>query len=110
MSPNISYSVVLVTFKLSFWKIKVRYTIYLALGRVFIKGGCLYEGEKEDSPLKDVCPEKKLTNHSARKTVVKKLKSSGIPKCEILKMPVIIFIDISSNQVLGSTGQNVRLP
>ena len=38
---------------------------------------------KEDSPLKDVCPKKKLTNHSARKTVVKKLKSSGIPKCEI---------------------------
>ena len=38
---------------------------------------------KKDSPLKDVCPEKKLTNHSARKTVVKKLKSSGIPKCEI---------------------------
>ena len=30
--------------------------------------------------------------------------------CIILKMPVIIFIDISSNQVLGSTGQNVRLP
>lgn len=28
-------------------------------------------------------PKKKLTNHSARKTVVKKLKSSGIPKCEI---------------------------
>ena len=26
---------------------------------------------------------KKLTNHSARKTVLKKLKSSGIPKCEI---------------------------
>ena len=38
---------------------------------------------KEDSPLKDFCPKKKLTNHSARKTVVKKLKSSGIPKCEI---------------------------
>ena len=38
---------------------------------------------KENSPLKDVCPDKKLTNHSARKTVVKKLKSSGIPKCEI---------------------------
>ena len=36
---------------------------------------------KQNSPLKDVCPE--LTNHSARKTVVKKLKSSGIPKCEI---------------------------
>ena len=38
---------------------------------------------KENSPLKDVCPDKKLTNHKARKTVVKKLKSSGIPKCEI---------------------------
>ena len=33
--------------------------------------------------MKDACPEKELTNHSARKTVVKKLKSSGIPKCEI---------------------------
>ena len=41
---------------------------------------------KEDSPLKDVCPEKKLTNHSARKTVVKKLKSSSIPKCEIKRV------------------------
>ena len=38
---------------------------------------------KEDSPLKDVCPEKKVTNHAARKTVVKKLKRSGIEKCEI---------------------------
>ena len=38
---------------------------------------------KEDSPLKDLCPEKNLTNHSASKTVVKKLRSSGIPKCEI---------------------------
>ena len=38
---------------------------------------------KENSPLKDVCLDKKLSNHKARKTVVKKLKSSGIPKCEI---------------------------
>lgn len=38
---------------------------------------------KENSPLKDVCPDKKLTNNSARKMVLKKLKSSGIPKCEI---------------------------
>ena len=38
---------------------------------------------KENSPLKDFCPEKKLTNHSARKTFVKKLRSTGIPKCEI---------------------------
>jgi hypothetical protein len=28
-------------------------------------------------------PDKKLTNHSARKTVVKKLKSCCMPKCEI---------------------------
>ena len=35
------------------------------------------------SPLIDLCPERRITNHSARKTVVKKLKSSGIPKCEI---------------------------
>jgi len=28
---------------------------------------------KLDSPLKDLCPEKNLTNHSARKTMVKKL-------------------------------------
>lgn len=38
---------------------------------------------KENSPLKDVCPDKKLTNNSARKMVLKKLKSSGFPKCEI---------------------------
>ena len=30
--------------------------------------------------------------------------------CRILKMPVIIFIDTGSNQVLGSAGENVRLP
>ena len=38
---------------------------------------------KLNSPLIDLCPEKRITNHSDRKTVVKKLKSSGIPKCEI---------------------------
>ena len=32
-----------------------------------------------NSSLKDVSPAKKLTNHSARKTVVIKLKRSGIP-------------------------------
>ena len=30
---------------------------------------------KKHSPLKDLCPKKNLTNHSAQKTVVKKLKS-----------------------------------
>ena len=38
---------------------------------------------KLNSPLIDLCPEKGTTNHSAQKTVVKKLKSSVIPKCEI---------------------------
>ena len=38
---------------------------------------------KLNSPLIDLCLEKRITNHSARMTVVKKLKSSGIPKCEI---------------------------
>ena len=38
---------------------------------------------KKNSLPKDLCPEKNLTNHSARKTIVKKLKSSGIPKCEV---------------------------
>jgi len=37
---------------------------------------------KLNSPIVDLCPEKRITNHSARTTVVKKLKS-GIPKCEI---------------------------
>ena len=35
---------------------------------------------KENSPLNDMIPDKKLTNHSERKTVVKKLKSCGVPK------------------------------
>lgn len=37
---------------------------------------------KENSTLKDLCP-KKIINQSARKTMVKKLKNSGIPKCAI---------------------------
>ena len=40
---------------------------------------------KKNSPLKDLCPEKNLTNNNARKIVVKKLKSPGTPKCEIEK-------------------------
>ena len=31
-------------------------------------------------------------------------------KLSILKMPVIIKIDTSSNQVLGSAGEHIRLP
>ena len=40
---------------------------------------------KLNSPLIDLCPEKRITNHSVRETVVKKLKSSRIPKFEIKK-------------------------
>jgi len=38
---------------------------------------------KKNSPLKDLCPAKNLIKHSAQKTVVNKLKSFDIPKCEI---------------------------
>ena len=39
--------------------------------------------KNNSSRLKDLCPEKNLINHSARKTVAKKLKSSGVLKCGI---------------------------
>ena len=39
---------------------------------------------KENSPLQDMCPEKRLSNHSVRKTVVRKLKAKGVPKSEII--------------------------
>ena len=38
---------------------------------------------KNSSPLATVCPNKKITNHSARKTTVSKMRKSGFPKCEI---------------------------
>ena len=38
---------------------------------------------KKKSPLAELCANKKITNHSARKTTVRKLKSFGFPKCEI---------------------------
>ena len=38
---------------------------------------------KKNSPLSKLCASKKLTNHSARKTVVKKLQSNGVHKSEI---------------------------
>ena len=39
---------------------------------------------KENSPLQQMCPEKRLSNHSVRKTVVRKLKAKGAPKSEIV--------------------------
>ena len=38
---------------------------------------------KQNSLLSELCPSKKLTNHSARKTVVKKLQCNGVQKSEI---------------------------
>ena len=38
---------------------------------------------EKKSPLAELCANKKITNHSARKTTVRKLKSFGFPKCEI---------------------------
>ena len=43
---------------------------------------------KENSPLQDTCPEKRLSNHSVRKTVVRKLKAKGVPKSERLEQSV----------------------
>ena len=39
---------------------------------------------KENSPLQDMCPEKRLSNHSVRITVVRKLKAREVPKLEII--------------------------
>ena len=39
---------------------------------------------KENSALQDMCPEKRLSNHSVQKTVVRKLKAKGVPKSEII--------------------------
>ena len=38
---------------------------------------------KKKSPLAELCANKKITNQSARKTTVQKLKSFGFPKYEI---------------------------
>ena len=38
----------------------------------------------ENSPLQEMCPDKRLSNHSVRKTVVRKLKAKGVPKSEII--------------------------
>ena len=42
------------------------------------------KGMKENSPLQEICPEKRLSNHSVRKTAVRKLKAKGVPKSEII--------------------------
>ena len=49
---------------------------------------------RENSPLKDIYPDKKLANHNARKIVLKKLKSSGFPS-KTTVIPVITSIVLS---------------
>ena len=39
---------------------------------------------KENTPLQDMCLEKRSSNHSVRKTVVRKLKAKGVPKFQII--------------------------
>ena len=41
------------------------------------------KGMKENSMLQLLCPEKRLSNHSLRKTVARKLKAEGVQKSEI---------------------------
>ena len=38
---------------------------------------------KQHSPLSEIFPNKKITNHSARKTSVRKSRNAGFPTCEI---------------------------
>jgi len=44
----------------------------------------IMQSMKENSPLQEMCPDKRLSNHSVRKTVVRKLKAKGVPKSEII--------------------------
>ena len=41
---------------------------------------------KVNSPLKEICLDKKITSHSARKTVVKKLQQQGVQRSDIIKV------------------------
>ena len=42
------------------------------------------KGMKENSPSQEICPDKRLSNYSVQKTVVRKLKAKGVPKSEII--------------------------
>ena len=48
--------------------------------------GDLMKEIKLNSPLKDLCLDKRLTNHTARKTVVKKLQSQGVQCSDIISI------------------------
>ena len=48
--------------------------------------GELMKEMKNNSPLRLICPDKKLTNHSARKTLVKKFQKNGVQSTEIISI------------------------
>ena len=48
--------------------------------------GDLMKEMKLNSPLKDLCPDKSLTNHMARKTVVMTLQSQGVQRSDIISI------------------------
>ena len=56
---------------------------------------------KNRSPLATICPNKKITNHSTRKTTVSKMRKSGFPKCKIKQ-------DTPVNKVLMRTTRETR--
>ena len=46
--------------------------------------GEIMKNTKVNSPLKKICPDRKITNHSAKKTVVKKLQRQGVQRSDII--------------------------
>ena len=61
----------------------------------------------ENSPLKDLCTEMNLANR--QKTVVKKLKSSGIPKCEIKNISQATHLPKGFTITTQETNESSRL-
>ena len=53
------------------------------------------------SPLQELCPEKCLTNHTARKTLIKELQHQGVPRSDI--------ITVSSPAPLSTTNKSLSL-
>ena len=48
--------------------------------------GDLMKEMKNNSPSRLICPDKKLTNHSTRKTLVKKLQKNSVQSTEIISI------------------------
>ena len=46
---------------------------------------------KQNLPLQELCPDIKLTSHSGRKTVVRKMKASRIPECGVINFTGTLY-------------------